>query len=86
MAQDDAPSRPRDRDDNDKEAATARLVEIEPATNTRRTVAENLPIGRTGSPGFPPPNIATGVAVGADGTIYFSANKNNAIYRVRPMR
>ena len=57
-----------------------------PATNTRRTVAENLPIGRTGSPGFPPPNIATGVAVGADGTIYFSANKNNAIYRVRPMR
>jgi glucose/arabinose dehydrogenase len=34
----------------------------------------------------PPPNIATGVDVGADGTIYFSANKNNAIYRVRPMR
>ena len=55
-------------------------------TNTRRTVAENLPIGRLGSPGFPPPNIATGVDVGADGTIYFSANKNNAIYRVRAMR
>jgi sugar lactone lactonase YvrE len=68
------------------EAAAARLVEIDPATNTRRTVAENLPIGRAGSPGFPPPNIATGVDVGADGTIYFSANKNNAIYRVRPMR
>lgn len=68
------------------EAAAARLVEIDPATNTRRTVAENLPIGRTGSPGLPPPNIATGVDVGADGTIYFSANKNNAIYRVRPIR
>jgi sugar lactone lactonase YvrE len=68
------------------EAAAARLVEIDPVANTRRTVAENLPIGRVGSPGLPPPNIATGVDVGADGTIYFSANKNNAIYRVRPMR
>jgi len=68
------------------EAAAARLTEIDPTTNTRRTVAENLPIGRIGSPGFPPPNIATGVAVSTDGTIYFSANKNNAIYRVRPKR
>ena len=49
-------------------------------------MAENLPIGRTGSPGFLPPNVATGVDVGADGTIDFSATKNNAIYRVRPMR
>jgi sugar lactone lactonase YvrE len=68
------------------EAAAARLVEFDPVTNTRRTVAENLPIGRLGSPGFPPPNIATGVDVASDGTIYFSANKNNAIYRVRPIR
>ena len=68
------------------EAAAARLTEIDPVSGTRRTVAENLPIGRTGSPGFPPPNVATGVDVGADGTIYFSANKNNAIYRVRPAR
>jgi sugar lactone lactonase YvrE len=68
------------------EAAAARLTEIDPTTNTRRTVAENLPIGRAGSPGLPPPNIATGVDVGSDGTIYFSANKNNAIYRVRPKR
>jgi len=68
------------------EAAAARLVEIDPVANTRRTVAENLPIGRLGGPGMPPPLAATGVDVGADGTIYFSANKNNAIYRVRPMR
>ena len=68
------------------EAAAARLVEIDPVANTRRTVAENLPIGRPAGPGMPPPYIATGVDVGADGTIYFSANKNNAIYRVRPMR
>jgi sugar lactone lactonase YvrE len=68
------------------EAAASRLVEIDPVANTRRTVAENVPIGRTGGPGMPPPYAATGVDVGADGTIYFSANKNNAIYRVRPMR
>ena len=68
------------------EAATARLVEIDPASGTRRTVAENLPIGRTGARAFRRRTSPTGVAVGADGTIYFSANKNNAIYRVRPMR
>jgi glucose/arabinose dehydrogenase len=30
--------------------------------------------------------LETGVAVGADGTVYFSADKNNAAYRVRPQR
>ncbi len=68
------------------EAGTTRLVEIDPATKLLRTVAEKLPIGLSGGPGMPPPYVATGVDVGADGTIYFSANRNNAIYRVRPMR
>ena len=68
------------------EAAAARLTEIDPATDARRTVAANLPIGLPGGPGMPPPYVATGVAVGADGTVYFSANRNNGIYRVRPVR
>ncbi len=69
------------------EAAAAKLTEIDPATGAKRTVAENLPIGLApGAPGFPPPNVPTGVAVGADGSIYFSADKNNAIYRIRPQR
>ncbi len=68
------------------EAALGRLTEIDPATNQQRTVADKLPIGLSGGPGMPPPYVATGLDVGPDGTIYFSANRNNAIYKVRPMR
>jgi len=68
------------------EAAAARLVEIDPATGAKRSVAEQLPIGLPAGPGMPPPYVVTGVAVGADGQVYFSANRNNAIYRIRPQR
>ncbi|OYU75068.1 MAG: hypothetical protein CFE45_33475, partial [Burkholderiales bacterium PBB5] len=68
------------------EAAAGRLTELDLAAGTRRTVADKLPIGLSGGPGMPPPYVATGVAVGADGAVYFSANRNNGIYRVRPQR
>ena len=68
------------------EAAAARLTEIDPASGAKRTIAADLPIGMPAPPGMPPPNGATGVDVASDGTIYFSANRNNGIYRVRPMR
>jgi sugar lactone lactonase YvrE len=68
------------------EAAARRLVEIDPATGSRRTVAENLPIGLEAGPGLPPPYVPTGVAVGSDGVIYMSADRNNAIYKIKPAR
>ncbi len=68
------------------EAAGTRLTEIDLATGQRRSVADKLPIGLSGGPGMPPPYVATGVAVGADGSVYFSANRNNAVYRVKPQR
>ncbi|MDQ0042940.1 hypothetical protein [Variovorax boronicumulans] len=68
------------------ESAAGRLVEIDPANGTRRTIAENLPIGLAPGPGLPPPYVVTGVAVGADGTVYVSADRNNAIYRIRAVR
>jgi len=68
------------------ETAAARLVEIDPANGQRRTVAENLPIGLSAGPGLPPPYVATGVTVDANGTIYFTADRNNALYRIRPQR
>lgn len=68
------------------ESAARRLVEIDPATGSRRTVAENLPIGLAPGPGLPPPYVVTGVAVGRDGTVYVAADRNNAIYRIRPVR
>ncbi len=66
------------------EAAARRLTEIDLATGARRTVAENLPIGLEAGPGLPPPYVATGVAVDTDGTVYVSADRNNAIYKIRP--
>jgi len=67
------------------ESAARRLVEIAP-DGSRRTVAENLPIGLAPGPGLPPPYVVTGVAVGRDGTVYMAADRNNAIYRIRPVR
>ncbi len=66
------------------EAAATRLTEFDPQTDTRSTVAENLPIGLAGAPGMWRAYVPTGVSVAGDGSIYFSANRNNAIYRVRP--
>jgi streptogramin lyase len=65
------------------ESAARRLVEIDPADGSRRTVAENLPIGLAPGPGLPPPYVVTGVAVGRDGTVYVAADRDNAIYRIR---
>ncbi len=68
------------------EAAAGKLTEIDLVTGAKRTVADKLPIGRPAGPGMPPPYVVTGVAVGADGSVYFSANRNNAVYKVRPQR
>lgn len=65
---------------------TGSVQGLDPANGKRRTVADKLPIGLSGGPGMPPPCVATGVDVGPDGTVYFSANRNNAIYRIRPVR
>lgn len=66
------------------ETLAARLIEIDPVKGERRTVAENLPIGLEGGPGMPPPYNVTGVAVGDDGVIYMSADRNNAVYKIQP--
>ena len=68
------------------ETAARQLTELDLARNQRRTIAENLPIGLSAGPGMPPPYVPTGVAVGLDGTVYVSADRNNAIYRIRPLR
>ncbi len=51
-------------------------------------MAANLPISMPAGPGMPPPYVVmtTGVAVGAVATVYFSADKNNAVYKIRPQR
>ncbi len=64
------------------EVGARRIVEIDPSTGTVTEIAGNLPVGLPGAPGGLPTNIPTGVGVGASGTIYFSSDIENAIYRI----
>src|SRR5882672_7147986 len=64
------------------EVGAKRLVEIDPQTAKLTEIAANLPIGLPAAPGGLPTNIPTGVGVGASGTIYFSSDIENAIYKV----
>jgi len=69
------------------ESAAQRLVSIDPQTQTRVTVASNLPIGLpAGRPGLPPPYLTTGVAVGADGTVYVTGDRDGSLLRIRPQQ
>ena len=65
------------------EVGVKRIVRIDPAKGTVTEIAANLPIGLPAAPGGLPSNIPTGVGVGATGTIYFSSDIENAIYKLR---
>jgi streptogramin lyase len=64
------------------EVGAKRLISIDPKSGTVTEIAGNLPIGLPGAPGGLPTNIPTGVGVGESGTIYFSSDIENAIYKV----
>jgi len=64
------------------EVGAKRIVAIDPKDGSITEIAGNLPIGLAGAPGGLPTNIPTGVGVGASGTIYFSSDIENAIYKI----
>jgi sugar lactone lactonase YvrE len=64
------------------EVGAKRIVQIDPATGSVTEIAGNLPIGLPAAPGGLPTNIPTGVGVGTSGTIYFSSDIENAIYKI----
>ena len=64
------------------EVGARRIVRIDPVKGTVTEIAGNLPIGLPAAPGGLPSNIPTGVGIGATGTIYFSSDIENAIYRI----
>lgn len=64
------------------EVGARRIIQIDPAKGAVTEIAANLPIGLAGAPGGLPTNIPTGVGVGASGTIYFSSDVENAIYKI----
>ena len=64
------------------EVGAKRVVEIDPQSGKVTEIAGNLPIGLAASPGLPPTNLPTGVAVGAGGAIYVTSDIENAIYKI----
>lgn len=64
------------------EVGARRIIAIDAQNGTVTEIAGNLPIGLVGAPGGLPTNIPTGVGVGSSGTIYFSSDIENAIYKV----
>ena len=64
------------------EVGAKRLVSIDTQTGAVTEIAGNLPIGLAGAPNGLPTHTPTGVGVGDSGTIYFSSDIENAIYKV----
>ena len=64
------------------EVGAKRIIQIDPQNGNVTEIAGNLPIGLAATPGGLPTNIPTGIGVGASGTIYFSSDIENAIYKV----
>jgi outer membrane protein assembly factor BamB len=64
------------------EVGARRIIQIDPQNGSVTEIAGNLPIGLAGAPGGLPTNIPTGIGVGAAGTIYFSSDIENAIYKM----
>ena len=64
------------------EVGAKRIIQVDAVKGTVIEIAGNLPIGLTASPGILPTNIPTGVGIGMSGTIYFSSNVENAIYKI----
>src|SRR5256885_1903649 len=67
---------------NVAESGALPIISIDPKDGTVTEIAGNLPIGLAAAPGGLPTNIPTGVGVGASGTIYFSSDVENALYKV----
>ena len=66
------------------EVGKQRLAAIDIETGARRTVAENLPIGQGGPPGWPAAFVPTGLAIGERGVVYIASDLDCAVYRLTP--
>jgi sugar lactone lactonase YvrE len=65
------------------ESLAGRVARIDPATGAKSVVAEGLTLGMAASPSMPPTWVFNGIAVGARGDIYVTADIRNRIYRIR---
>lgn len=66
------------------ETGTGSLLRIDPASGSRSVIEDGLAIGLTGPAGLPPTFVFNGVAVGADGDIYVTLDRENRVARLSP--
>jgi sugar lactone lactonase YvrE len=66
------------------EVGKRRLIAIDPTSGAITELVAGLPIGLPALPGAPPSYVTTGVAVAADGSVFFTSDLENAIYRLPP--
>ncbi|MFQ5635373.1 MAG: hypothetical protein ACE5G3_08590 [Gammaproteobacteria bacterium] len=64
------------------EAGRQRLVAIDPGSGATEVLAENLPVGDPRGDGPEPVYLPTGVARGADGSLYLSGDRDNSILKL----
>ncbi len=67
------------------ETAERRLSVLDLDSGEREVLAKDLPIGLPAGPGMPPSGIPTGVAVDANGVIYFGSDIDNGLYKIEPV-
>ncbi len=66
------------------EVGARRVVLVNPARGEVTVAAANLPIGYELGGAGPAPGLFTGVAAGADGTVYVTGDADNSLLRLRP--
>ena len=64
------------------ETGADRLVKLDLSTGERSTLAKDLPIGNSGTPGYPPSWIFNGVAVDDCDVAYVSVDGDRSIWRI----
>ena len=66
------------------EPSAQRLLIIDPQSGATEVAADNLPIGLKPGPGMPPTGLPTGLAIDAQGQIFFPSDIDNGLYRLAP--
>lgn len=66
------------------EAGARRIIAIDPESGAVEVLGEDLPLGLPAIEGMPPLHVVSGVAASPDGSVYFTSDLENAIYRLVP--
>jgi len=64
------------------ETGARRIQFIDTTSGIRRTLVEDLPVGLDATPSLGPGEPLSGLALGGDGTLYFSSDQRDALYAI----